>query len=224
MAPWATLMADELRMVPPEVFAAVPFSSNVPALTVVVPEYVFTPASWSSPAPALVMPCVPASSRLIVAFLAVPRVLTVIVGVPLPTPSVRMLVAEPLLERAQPPAVAVVMSPKVRLPIVRAESSWTVLSAARSSVAKFAVKPEPSAMVVPLQFAPSLQRPPVVALVQVPSAADARGKESPVMERPRARGRWGFMRRGGFARADVEECRRGSACVGIAAERGSSRH
>lgn len=105
------------------------------------------------------------------ATLAVPKVPTVIVGVLLPA-RVRIFVPEALLSRVHPAAVAVVISPKVKLPMVRAESKLTVISAVTSSVLKSALKPEASAMVEPLQFAELLQSP-FERLVHVPLAANA---------------------------------------------------
>ena len=95
--------------------------------------------------------------------------LTVMLG--LVPASVRMLPVEPLLSKIQLPAEAVVVSPKIRFPIVRAESRRTVVSAARFRVLKLAVKPTPSAMVPPDQLVPALQRLPEVSWVHVPSAA-----------------------------------------------------
>src|ERR1017187_4317727 len=64
------------------------------------------------------------------------------------------------------------MSPKIRLPIVLAESKWiTVGSAVKSIWLKFAVLPLPVATVPFNQFAPLLQSPPVTALVHTPLCA-----------------------------------------------------
>ena len=113
----------------------------------------------------------PSMTALIVAVFPAPSALTVMVGVP--PARVKMLPAVPLLSRIQLPAVAVAVSPKVRLPMVWAELRWTVLSVVISIVLKSAVKPEPLATVPPDQFVVVSQRPPEASWVQVPLVAEA---------------------------------------------------
>lgn len=117
------------------------------------------------PLPALVRPAAPSIMGEMVVETPV-----VIVGV---VPANVRVVAP---ARAQVPAVAVSVSPKLMLPTILDASRLTVKApAGRLSVEKSAVLPEPSAMgPAPLfQLAMSLQLPLVTVPVQVPSAASA---------------------------------------------------
>lgn len=81
-----------------------------------------------------------------------------------------ILPALPLLSRIQL-WETVVESAKVRPDNVCEPFMWTVFSAVMLSVLKFAVNPEPSATIEPVQLAAVFQSPPQVALVHVPLAA-----------------------------------------------------
>lgn len=134
----------------------------VPASKLIGPDSpVLSEFTVSVPLPAFVNPLVPASSVDTVVF-----TLVVIVGL---VPA-RVSVFAPA--NTQEPAVAVSVSPKVMLPIVRAVSTVTVTAPGISIVLKSALLPEPSATVPPDQSVVSLQFPDAVD-VQVPDSAFA---------------------------------------------------
>ena len=110
------------------------FKPFVPPLIVKPPVKVLTaePLSTSVPTPALVNPAAPAIAALMVTDLPAPRALTVIVGVV--AARVRIFPAIELLSSVQPATDVVAVSPKARLPTVRGESRWTVLSVVISTV------------------------------------------------------------------------------------------
>jgi hypothetical protein len=131
--------------------AASVLKRRVPAATETPPVKVLVPVRERMPAPDFSSPEVPAMSALTVASFPVPSALTVIDEEP--PERVRMFAALPLLSRIQLAAELVVVSPKTRLPIVRVESSRTVVSAMGLRVLKFAVKPAPEAMTLDPQLA-----------------------------------------------------------------------
>ena len=138
-----------------------------------VPVKVSLPLRSKVPAPLLVSPCVPATTALIVAV----SLLTVIVGDPVETASVRISAALPLLSRTQ--LLLGTASPNFSWPIVRALSRWTVSSAVMSSVLKSAMASVPLAMApMPPQLALTDQSPPLVVSIHVPLMASA-GRATP---------------------------------------------
>ena len=133
----------------------------------------------------------PASTRLIVAV----SLLTVIVGLPDETASVRILAGRLLLSRIQ--LLLATVSPNFSWPTVRAVSRWTVSSAVMSSVLKSAMPSVPSAMLLfmpPDQLLATDQSPPLVVSIQVPLCAQC-GRRSvqeqckPLIRRKRESGR-----------------------------------
>ena len=152
-------LSEAMTTVPP----ASSFQAKL-ALLLSVLFKVLAPERTSVPTPVLVMGALPAMTALMVAVLPVPRALTVMV----PSP-VRVLAAFPLLLRIQLPAVAVLLSPKTRLLMVRALSKLTVRSAVILLV-KFAAAL--SAMMLFNQFVLRLQMP-LASTFHVPAAACA---------------------------------------------------
>src|SRR5215208_6219982 len=132
----------------------------------------FAPLKTSVPGPAFVRPAAETTGTATFAVAFVPSEFTVIAGVPAATDSARPLDGSPLPSSVQLAGEVVLVSPKTRLPIVRGESSRTVLFAVRLSVLKSAVEPAPLATTPPSQFAPLPHRPPLAALVHVPLAVD----------------------------------------------------
>ena len=127
------------------------------------------PAIRMVPVPPKVSPFVPASTVPMVSVLPVPRLLTLIDGA---APAiVRMFAVIALFPSVQLAAVPGAVSAKTRLPIVRAESSCTVVAAVMSSVLKSADESVPSAMVLPSHALESLQSVPLTSEVHVPLAA-----------------------------------------------------
>ena len=122
------------------------------------------PPKVSAPVPILVKAAVPAMTELMVAALPLASGMTEIEGV-VPA-NVKIFPGVPLLSKNQPAPEFKLMSPKIRLPIVLAESKWiTVGSVVKSTWLKFAVLPLPLATVPFNQFAPLLHSPPVTTLV-----------------------------------------------------------
>ena len=142
-------------------------SASVPAPTVTLPKKVLLPLSSNTPVPLFVKPCVPASTRFIVAV----SLLTVIVGLPEETASVRMLPARPSLSRIQ--LLLGVVSPNFSWPIVRGPSRWIVSSDVMLSVLKSAMPSVPLAIVKVDQLSILFQSPPLVLSFQVPLVARA---------------------------------------------------
>src|ERR1044072_3505168 len=103
-----------------------------------------------------------------VAVALVPSALTVMVGCPVETESVKPFEGLPLPSIVQLAAEEVFVSPKMKLPLVRGESSRTVLFAVRLSVLKSAVLLAPLATAPFSQLALLLQSPPLASCDQVP--------------------------------------------------------
>src|SRR6185436_16106010 len=138
--------------------------STEPAFTFTVPVSVFAALRTRSPGPAFTSPAVPSSTAPTVALAPAPSALTVTVGA---APArVRVL---PPPSRTQLAGVVTSMSPNVRVPTVRGPSMRTVFAEVRSSPAKLAARPTPSATTAPFQFRGSLQNPPLSRRIQVPS-------------------------------------------------------
>src|SRR5262245_5155034 len=89
-----------------------------------------------------------------------PSGLTVTVGLPAATASVRTLAAFPLLSMIQLPGEDTSVSLKTRLPIVRDESRRTTRSSTNSSEEKSAVAPTPEPTMPLSQFGLALHSPP----------------------------------------------------------------
>ncbi len=139
-------------------------------LTAVGPPKTLAPPRTSVPVPAFVSPALLKSGVVMFVVAPVPSALTVMVGVPVVTASVRLLDGSLSAgTRFQLAADEVVVSPKVMFPMVRAKSSWTTAFAVRLSVLKSAVEPAPLATVPPSQFAVLLHAPPE-GLTHVPLA------------------------------------------------------
>src|SRR5215216_1057047 len=130
----------------------------------------FAPFRTSVPGPVFVRPAAETTGTLTFAVAFVPSEFTVIVGLPEATDSARPLDGSPLPSSVQLAAEVVLVSPKMRLPTVRGESSRTVLFAVRLSVLKSAVEPAPLATTPPSQFEPLPHSPPLVALIHAPPA------------------------------------------------------
>ena len=143
---------------------------TLPSLMVKPPVKVFKPESTSVPDPDLVSPAVPSMMAEMVAVFVAPRALTVMVGV-VPA-KIRLFVAAPLFAIVHEPAVDVLLSPKMMLPIVWSAVILIVVSAAISLV-KFAVLPLPVATVPEAQFPVALQVAGVVVADHVPLCAEA---------------------------------------------------
>ena len=117
------------------------------------PVNVLLAVSASVPGPALVNPAVPAITLPMETFFPSPSALTVIVGV---VPA--KVIVLPLRSQLAG-VVAISVSPKTRLPIVRGSTTLIVVSPAKLMVLKSAVFPAPSATMPPCQLA-------VLALLQ----------------------------------------------------------